>query len=53
MNGLNKIKKNKMAQEIKLWLTVVFLSWAFKICPDKKFKILFANFLNKNILDLK
>lgn len=41
-----------MTQKIKIWFTVVFLSWAFKMCPHGKFKILFANFLNKNILEL-
>jgi hypothetical protein len=41
-----------MKQQIKLWFTIIFLRWAFKMCPHGKFKILFANFLNKNILEL-
>ena len=42
-----------MWREIKLWLTSVFIMWAFDICPDGYFKNAFAQFLRENITDLK
>ena len=46
-------KTNKfMWKEIKLWLTSVFIMWAFDVCPNGKFKVAFAQFLRDNITDL-
>ena len=42
-----------MWREIKLWLTSVFLKWAFDVCPEGKFYNSFAYFLKNNITDLK
>jgi hypothetical protein len=41
-----------MWKEIKLWLTSVFIKWAFDICPEGKFNNSFAKFLRDNITDL-
>jgi uncharacterized protein YktB (UPF0637 family) len=41
-----------MWKEIKLWLTSVFIMWAFDICPNGKFKDSFAEYLRENITDL-
>jgi len=51
--GVNNIKLNNMWREIKLWLTSVFIMWAFDICPNGYFKNAFAQFLRENITDLK
>jgi hypothetical protein len=46
-------KTNKfMWKEVKLWLTSVFIMWAFDVCPNGKFKVAFAQFLRDNITDL-
>jgi hypothetical protein len=51
--GVHNIKLNNMWREIKLWLTSVFIMWAFDICPNGYFKNSFAQFLRENITDLK
>ena len=42
-----------LLREIKLWLTSVFIMWAFDICPNGYFKNAFAKFLREHITDLK
>ena len=42
-----------MKREIKLWLTSVFIKWAYNICPNGDFKNEFSKFLFDNVMDLK
>jgi hypothetical protein len=42
-----------MIREIKLWLTSVFIKWAYDVCPNGYFKNEFSKFLVSNITDLK
>lgn len=41
-----------MIKEIKLWLTSLFIKWAFNICPEGKFKNSFSFFIRDNIMNL-
>jgi hypothetical protein len=37
------------AKEFRIWITTVLIDIAFHVCPDGKFKIMFANFLTTNL----
>jgi hypothetical protein len=41
------------AKEFKIWLTTMLLDLAFYVCPDGKFKKMFAIFLIVNLKNLK
>ena len=36
-------------KEFRIWITTVLIDLAFYVCPDGKFKIIFANFLTTNL----
>ncbi len=38
-----------MLVEIKLWITSLFIKWAFSMCPEGEFKTNFSIFLLNNI----
>jgi len=40
------------AKKIKIWITTGFIDLAFYVCPEGKFKIMFANFLTTNLKKL-
>jgi hypothetical protein len=40
------------AKEFRIWITTVFIDLAFYVCPEGKFKQMFAFFLNTNIKKL-
>jgi len=39
-------------KEFRIWFTIVLIDLAFHVCPDGKFKQMFAFFLNTNIKKL-
>ena len=40
------------AKEFRIWVTTVLIDLAFYVCPEGKFKQMFAFFLNTNIKKL-
>jgi len=42
-----------MIRKIKIWIVLELLDLAFYLCPDGKFIISYAFFLNNNIKKLK
>ncbi|CAB5223660.1 hypothetical protein UFOVP388_5 [uncultured Caudovirales phage] len=36
-------------KEFRIWITTVLIDLAFYVCPEGKFKIIFANFLTTNL----
>lgn len=41
-----------MLKEIKKCIAIIFIEWAFVICPEGVFKEKLARFLHDNIMDL-
>ena len=39
-------------KEFRIWTTTILIDIAFHVCPEGKFKIMFANFLTTNLKKL-